>query len=244
MLTPRDSDDFPAESQKWRDDASTEPLLLRSEPAIPRVHDVGRVTFETLIPRDHYDETDSFIPSSRPPRPWFAVSIALLFGTVAGFAGGYIVAGRLATSPVTATEVTDLAEEPTRPRRPILSESRPSVASDAPPNSDSAAVVPSRPAPAPPTPTLGERRTQRESRPSSGLGSLEIASRPSGAQVSLDGRIVGRTPLSIPGVGRGSHVVGVELAGYNRWAASVLVTPDNPTRVGASLEPSVPREGN
>lgn len=243
MLT-RDIDEFPTESQKWLDDASAEPLLLRSEPAIARVHDVGRVAFQTAIPRDEYDETGSFITAARPSRPWFAVSIALLFGTVAGFASGYVVAGRLATSGVTATEVTDLAEEPAPPRRPILSESRAGVATDAPPNSDSAAVVPSRPAAVPPTPPVVEQRTQTGSRPSSGLGSLEIASRPSGAQVSLDGRIVGRTPLSIADVGRGTHVVGVELAGYNRWAASVLVTPDNRTRVGASLEPSVPREGN
>ena len=65
---------------------------------------------------------------------------------------------------------------------------------------------------------------------------------PGGAQVTLDGRVVGRTPLSLADVPRGSHVVGIELAGYKRWATSVLVTSDR-ARVGASLELIVPQEG-
>ena len=68
-------------------------------------------------------------------------------------------------------------------------------------------------------------------------GSLEVVSRPSGAQVSLDGRVVGATPLSLPAVRKGVHDVLIELPGYDRWSTSVVVTTGTRTRVGASLEP-------
>jgi hypothetical protein len=68
-------------------------------------------------------------------------------------------------------------------------------------------------------------------------GSIEVVSRPSGAEVALDGRIVGTTPVSIPDVTEGTHVVGIELAGFNRWATSVYVNRGQQARVGASLAP-------
>jgi hypothetical protein len=68
-------------------------------------------------------------------------------------------------------------------------------------------------------------------------GSIEVESRPAGAEVALDGRIVGTTPLSIPDVTEGTHVVGIELAGFSRWATSVYVNKGERARVGASLAP-------
>jgi hypothetical protein len=61
-------------------------------------------------------------------------------------------------------------------------------------------------------------------------------SRPSGAQVILDGRVVGRTPLVIPNVTPGTHSVRLELAGFTRWATSVDVNAGARARVAASLE--------
>ena len=69
------------------------------------------------------------------------------------------------------------------------------------------------------------------------LGSIDVVSRPPGAEVALDGRIVGTTPLSIPDVTEGTHVVGIELAGFSRWATSVYVNKGERARVGASLAP-------
>ena len=69
------------------------------------------------------------------------------------------------------------------------------------------------------------------------LGSIDVVSRPPGAEVAIDGRIVGTTPVSIPDVTEGTHVVGIELAGFSRWATSVYVNKGERARVGASLSP-------
>ncbi|MET0213790.1 MAG: PEGA domain-containing protein [Vicinamibacterales bacterium] len=68
-------------------------------------------------------------------------------------------------------------------------------------------------------------------------GSIEVVSRPPGAEVALDGRVVGTTPVSIPDVIEGTHVVGIELDGFSRWATSVYVSKGERARVGASLTP-------
>jgi hypothetical protein len=65
---------------------------------------------------------------------------------------------------------------------------------------------------------------------------LQILSRPSGAQVAIDGRVVGQTPLVVPDVAAGTHDVRIELPGFRRWATSVQVTPGARARVAASLE--------
>jgi hypothetical protein len=65
---------------------------------------------------------------------------------------------------------------------------------------------------------------------------LTIISKPAGASVFLDGRDVGKTPLSVPAVTAGSHVVRLELAGYRRWSSSVRIVAGQKERVTASLE--------
>src|SRR5439155_1900084 len=48
-------------------------------------------------------------------------------------------------------------------------------------------------------------------------GDLVIESRPSGAKVFLDNKLAGTTPVSLPQVAAGSHVVRLERDGYRRW---------------------------
>ncbi len=72
--------------------------------------------------------------------------------------------------------------------------------------------------------------------PKTGRGSLRIDSRPAGAQVFLDGKLVGRTPLVLDSVASGDHPVYLELDGYRRWADTASVTPGEQKRVAASLE--------
>lgn len=67
-------------------------------------------------------------------------------------------------------------------------------------------------------------------------GALQVLSRPEGAQVFVDGALVGRTPLVIASVQAGSHDVRIELPGHRRWATSVRVEPGERARVAASLE--------
>jgi hypothetical protein len=64
---------------------------------------------------------------------------------------------------------------------------------------------------------------------------LEVVSRPAGAQIILDGRSIGKTPMTIPDVAPGDHNIRLELDGFKGWTTTVGVK-GGPTRVAASLE--------
>ena len=68
------------------------------------------------------------------------------------------------------------------------------------------------------------------------VGSLTVDSRPAGASVFIDGKLVGTTPLSLPQLAAGEHAVRMERDGYRRWSSSVHVTGGQSPRVTASLE--------
>jgi hypothetical protein len=69
----------------------------------------------------------------------------------------------------------------------------------------------------------------------SGPGSIQVLSRPAGAQVFVDGRLIGVTPTSLD-LPAGNHAVRMYLAGYRAWTTNVEVLAGAPTRVAASLE--------
>jgi len=52
----------------------------------------------------------------------------------------------------------------------------------------------------------------------------------------VDGRSVGQTPLSLPDVPVGSHVVKLEMTGKQPWSTSTRVTSGQTSRVTGSLE--------
>jgi serine/threonine protein kinase len=68
------------------------------------------------------------------------------------------------------------------------------------------------------------------------VGGLTVVSRPPGANVFVDGKMVGTTPISLPAVAAGSHVVRLDHDGYRRWTSSVRVVASEQNRVTASLE--------
>ncbi len=68
------------------------------------------------------------------------------------------------------------------------------------------------------------------------VGGLVVDSRPTGARVFLDGRLVGTTPATVSTVGSGEHVVRLELDGYRRWSSSIRIVAGEQNRVTASLE--------
>ena len=72
--------------------------------------------------------------------------------------------------------------------------------------------------------------------PITGTGAIVVFSRPSGAEVFLDERLVGSTPLSLDEVAVGRHGVRIALPEHRAWATSVTVTPGTSHRVAASLE--------
>ena len=67
-------------------------------------------------------------------------------------------------------------------------------------------------------------------------GALAVDSRPAGARVFVDDKVVGTTPMALPAVSAGSHVIRLEHEGYRRWSSSVRVIASEQNRVTASLE--------
>lgn len=67
-------------------------------------------------------------------------------------------------------------------------------------------------------------------------GTLSLDSRPQGAEVYVDGALVGRTPLSLS-LPEGRHEVRLVLAGYSDYRAQVEVRRNETTRLFAQLVP-------
>ena len=67
-------------------------------------------------------------------------------------------------------------------------------------------------------------------------GALIVESRPPGAQVFLDGKLLGVTPLSLASVPAGDHAIHLDRGGYRRWSSSVRIGASENNRVTASLE--------
>src|SRR5439155_23006854 len=65
------------------------------------------------------------------------------------------------------------------------------------------------------------------------VGQLAIDSRPPGAKVYVDGKLMGNTPLALGDVRAGEHVVRIEQDGYRRWSSSVRVVAAEQNRVTA-----------
>ena len=70
------------------------------------------------------------------------------------------------------------------------------------------------------------------------VGSISLESQPAGAQVFIDGQPLGVTPLVDWKLPAGSHVVRVELDGYNRWSAAVRVITAKTLSLVAALQPA------
>jgi len=81
-----------------------------------------------------------------------------------------------------------------------------------------------------------ERPAAATSRPGAKTGVLRVESRPSGAAVLIDGRVVGTTPLQISDLEPGQHQVRLELPGHRPWATSTTIVAGQSVRVAASLE--------
>jgi serine/threonine-protein kinase len=67
-------------------------------------------------------------------------------------------------------------------------------------------------------------------------GSLMVDSRPSGARVLVDGRLVGTTPLLLDAVEAGDHIVRLEMDGFSTWSTTMRVMGGERNRVSGSLE--------
>ncbi len=84
-------------------------------------------------------------------------------------------------------------------------------------------------------PAAGGARAGSPSAGQVGIGSILAETRPPGAAVWLDQRLVGETPVSIPDVPAGAHQIEFRLDGYRIWTTTVEVAPATQARVAASL---------
>jgi hypothetical protein len=67
------------------------------------------------------------------------------------------------------------------------------------------------------------------------LESLVVTSTPEGAEVYLDGSLVGNAPATLK-LNSGKHTVGVKMAGYKDWSRDVLANDGTEARLTAALE--------
>jgi hypothetical protein len=196
---------------------------------------------------------------------WFTLAASMVVGILIGFASGYrtgqgqvpdVTAGDPSSpsAPTSGASTAQPFSESTVDGPLRLEEER---IVPAPEDAGSAPTAPDRRGSGPTDPALDRRGTPAAApvavgqvppetgrsaggpaRPTdaSGPGSLQVLSRPAGAQVILDGKAVGTTPLTLPDVPAGPHAIRLELPGFNRWATTIDVQAGQPARVAASLE--------
>ncbi len=171
------------------------------------------------------------------------VAAGVTVGLLAGFVGGFLVGQRTQVdAPRSAAEPLRVEQRAEAAPAPVL---QPQTYTDSP-VTETAPVTPAevgqalsglpggpdRVRPTTVRPTTVRLTTATSAQP----GALQIASRPSGAQVFVDDRRVGTTPMTLPAVTAGAHRVRIELPGFRPWATSVDVGSAERVRVGASLE--------
>jgi len=72
-------------------------------------------------------------------------------------------------------------------------------------------------------------------------GTLAVYSQPRGANVFLNGRRVGKTPLLLDEMPAGSRAVRLQLDGYSAWSQGVRIVANESTTVAAKLTPAKTR---
>jgi tRNA A-37 threonylcarbamoyl transferase component Bud32 len=181
---------------------------------------------------DPEQEPAPTLPRSRGPLIALAVAalacVGLGVGGVVFWATG---------SPATASggDPARTAVVPAVPTLPISPVVVPSVAPGGPgqPVVPAAATGSAPAAPGTTTPTVASTGGQPARVPSARL--IEISSDPSGAEVILDGAIVGNTPVRLPAPEAGERVARVQLRGYQ--PSSVMLAAGSPETVRIELEP-------
>jgi hypothetical protein len=197
---------------------------------------------------------DEIITAREPRSVALPVALALAAGLVLGTYGGYQIgirngaqpagpatASARPAAPTQAPAATDIYLPPTpEPTGTGITAgpaaSRPAVVKAAP-------RIPAKTtkAPAAPKATVSSAAAAKPPAGTAAPGSLAVESRPAGARVFVDGRVSGTTPLVLPRVAAGSHVVRVERDGYRRWSSKVLVASGRRAHLTASLDPESPR---
>jgi hypothetical protein len=187
-----------------------------------------------LRPLDEQSQTPSRVAL-------WPIAVALMIGLLVGYVAGHgiqsgasdRVAVASSTQPTSAAAAhvtgTEWSER-------IIDE--PSDSSTGSPTKVEAAAAPRVIAPPPPKvlrPAPARAKSDRTPY-RQGAGSLFVDSRPSQADVYLNNKRVGQTPLSLSNIPAGPGVVRLERNGYRHWSSAVRVEAGRQARVTASLE--------
>lgn len=68
-------------------------------------------------------------------------------------------------------------------------------------------------------------------------GSVSVYSSPAGAGILIDGRYLGTTPKTIPGIPAGNHILRLSLSGYHDYEGSIYVVAGQTTPGYGTLQP-------
>lgn len=82
--------------------------------------------------------------------------------------------------------------------------------------------------------------TPRPTPPAAGSGRLRVTSSPDGAEVQLNGRAAGTTPLTLDGLRPGAYGVSFTRRGYESVVQQIQVRAGGDSEVAVSLRPSAP----
>lgn len=111
--------------------------------------------------------------------------------------------------------------------------------------SDAIAVAPAAPAPAQPSAPAAAPAAPEAPAPPSSLAatdvalapsSVEFGSTPDGAEIVIDGNLVGNTPSTLR-LTPGHHAIEIRMAGYRTWSRIMVVDPESHPSVRATLVP-------
>jgi hypothetical protein len=181
-------------------------------------------------------------PESLPGSGLRPLALTALVFLAIGFAFGHFVGTReqRLASPLGAVDGPLVAGKTAAagPTGTAVEPARPPVEPDPLPPAASAPVA--APAPSPPEPRAPEVREPPPATP----GRLVVESTPPGAQVFVDGRAVGRTPLTVPDLSRGSYRVRVARDGFVGEERQVTISAARPTQsLAFDLGPVAPPAG-
>jgi len=202
-------------------------------------------------------EAEPVRPRGRAVRWSIVAVIALGLGGFGGFfvgRDGPVLPTAVAPPPPTAPapqgtggqNFTDAAaDEPPAPASPSPAPSaaapaqgpavQPPARAKAPAGQTASAPDPLAPQPKTKAPTRTSRAQEVPER-ASGPAAMLVDSRPAGAQVFVDGRSVGYTPMVVSDLSPGTHSVRMQIPGYRPWVTAVTLNPGARERVAASLE--------
>jgi hypothetical protein len=193
-----------------------------------------------------YAKASTINPAIRAYRPGFSTPVALF---VSGVTVGALVmwmvpapvAGDVASSTTGGADVAANVAAVIPPAAGGPSVTTPAVpipVTRSPAGEETARPAPlrtQRPAPARRAATVPAPRFR---------GSLAVRSRPAGASVFVNGRLVGKTPLVLRNQAVGSRAIRVTMDGYEAWTAAARVVVNQQSVVTASLQPASPLRGD